>query len=52
MSSTQAGILSPCPPLARYLEFSLIHETDPRNVFKIFCEIRATFKQIKGIIIH
>jgi len=38
MSNFQTGILTPVPRLARYLEFSIQPESDPRNCLKSFVE--------------
>jgi len=49
MSSIQPGILSPAPPLARYLEFSLIHSADPRSVLEVFCDELDTGSTVVGL---
>lgn len=39
MNTTQPGILAPVPRLARYLEFSLVSDEDPRPALARLCEL-------------
>ena len=49
MKSVQPGILAPVPRLARYLEFSLVSDEDPRPAMECLGELADGDKVVVGI---